>query len=464
MEYTAEKLVEQPYVIFTIVGTFLRGQQESNLKSERVRDALQRKRKNLSVRKWDTSIPSWLTLSKDKASFTVDEGKANVVRRIFTDYDNGKSTSTIAKELTDEGVERPYGKKMPVHKRNRWHTSTIVDYLESRSVTGEYQPRQRVKGDKNKKVDVGQLQENYYPPIIDRELYLRVAAKMSVRKKVRGRRSEHIVNIFRGMLRCPYCGGTLMLNRQALYKNKVKYGMTESFICDHSHHFGRNCLRYGWSRVEFEQCFMEFASDIHKEYLKFNRTKITDSQNKIDALKVELLDIERKRKRLLPLFENEVIDQVELKQRASELNEDKKRITASLLETTSIQTPEQTKFDLEKFIDVDLDDSEKREQLADVVSRLFSSIDVYFVGLPSRYKMLKTAQHRYLEQGRLKPNQIFNRLNKLLPFQRERFFVGHMKDGSLMQWPVAQFRDLDLVDLYGRNAEQEFKNLGLLPK
>lgn len=459
-EYTEEKLKANDHLIYTIIGTFQRGKHESETKSGRVRDAMTRKRNNLSNIKWDSNYPCWLVLNPAKTEFAIIEEKANVIRRIFSDYDKGISTNTIALNLQNEGIPRPYHKKTKISK-NIWHVATVMDYLTSRSVIGEFQPRERQKGNKRIKLDVGPVVENHYPPIIEREQFLRVWAKIHTKKKVRGRRTEGFVNIFRGMLRCPYCGANMMLNRQTLYRGGKAYAKSEAFLCENAHHYNRKCLRYGWTRQDFEAMFFEMAVEVHAEYTKLNAIDTKANNNDSERIRLEIAEIERLEDRLLPLYEAGGLTVAKYMARTNELTTKKKAFANELLKM-SLQAPRQMQFDLEKLLDVDLDDHTKREQLADVVGRLFDHIDVYFVGLPSRYRMLQTAQKRYREQGKMKPNQIFARLNRLLPFQKEQFFVGHMKDGKQMTWPGTIIGEMATDGCFGRHAEEECRALGLM--
>ena len=54
---------------------------------------------------WKPSyLPYGYMKGKDDRGIVINEEEAAIVRRIYTDYLNGKGTYVIAKELTEEGV------------------------------------------------------------------------------------------------------------------------------------------------------------------------------------------------------------------------------------------------------------------------------------------------------------------------------------------------------------------------
>ena len=420
MEYTEESIKKNPYELMVSIGSFTRGNHESVVKSDRVRHTFDGFRKNLDKRKWPTGVPKWLKLDKEKKVFTIVGEKRAIIQRIFTDYDRGKSTSTIVKELNDEKVPRPYD-NVP-----EWHVSTVADYLQSRNLIGEFQPCQLRDG---KKVPFGPPIENYYPPIIDRELFFRVNAKLAAKRKVRGRKCEGLVNIFRGMLHCPYCGGKMMLNRQ-IHARCV----SDNFICDHAHHYGKTCLRYSWPRRDFETCFLEYAKEVHAEYVKFQPRDTGDRAADIARISNELADVAKRLERLYPLFEKDEIDLPSLTARSTQLKAEKAQLEKQLNAARAIQSPRETEFDLNRFLDTDLDNPENREQIADVISRIFSHIDVYFVGPPSLYKALQRQKAKCKAQG-MTGTQIFCQLTRTTGFAKEHFFIGYLKNGMTKMYP-----------------------------
>lgn len=111
----------------------------------------------------------------------VYEEHKNLVVQIFTDYDNGISAWQIAKTLKENGVTN-------AHDRVGWSHATIGRILENYNYLGT----------------------EYYPQIIDRDLFERVQ-KRREQVRIEGSRGKHRPNkrerlIFSGVLICAECG------------------------------------------------------------------------------------------------------------------------------------------------------------------------------------------------------------------------------------------------------------------
>jgi DNA invertase Pin-like site-specific DNA recombinase len=164
-----------------------RAQEESNIKSVRVRDSWAARR---TRRQPMTSVcPFWLTL-KDKRYVLVPE-KVALVRRIFTMLVAGDSINHISKTLNEEKVPCP-------GKGKQWTSSYIsAQLLGKKLVLGEYQPRLRREG---KQVATGEPIIGYYPPAIDAELYYRAIGLNAARPKIPQKQGTNCANLFTGLI------------------------------------------------------------------------------------------------------------------------------------------------------------------------------------------------------------------------------------------------------------------------
>ncbi len=124
--------------------------------------------------------------------------KVEVVRRLFRLALEGHGCRAISLRLNTEKVPTLTG-------RGDWGQARVYQILRSRAVLGEYQPHLGVQGSKKKgkpqtRTATGDAIEGYYPVIIDRETFDKVAVALDKRACYRGRRTAH-VNLFSGMLR-----------------------------------------------------------------------------------------------------------------------------------------------------------------------------------------------------------------------------------------------------------------------
>ena len=74
--------------------------------------------------------PSWLVI--DDGNYIIVEDKVKVVRRIFTEYSEGSSSTDIAKGLNEDFINTLSG-------NGRWHSSTVSRLLRDRAVIGYHQ-------------------------------------------------------------------------------------------------------------------------------------------------------------------------------------------------------------------------------------------------------------------------------------------------------------------------------------
>ena len=183
-----------------------RANQESAIKSDRVRRAWKRKKERADTEKLTKRAPSWLVLSEDRTTFSIVEEKAAIVRRIF-DMAETMGQSAIVRMLNSERVP-------PLVKgASGWHESSIAKLLTSSTAIGMYQPHKVVKeGGRTYRVPDGAAIDGYYPSIVSDDVYYRVQALRSVRKVTgAGRKGGAYTNIFGGIAKCSLCGSSMTI-------------------------------------------------------------------------------------------------------------------------------------------------------------------------------------------------------------------------------------------------------------
>src|ERR1051326_7412171 len=85
---TEKSINEEPYIIYSIIGEAQRAHSESKHKSERVADAC-RMRRERGLTKTGEYVLSWCPPWCDgdkKNGYTINEGRAAIVRRIYKEY------------------------------------------------------------------------------------------------------------------------------------------------------------------------------------------------------------------------------------------------------------------------------------------------------------------------------------------------------------------------------------------
>jgi DNA invertase Pin-like site-specific DNA recombinase len=208
--YSRERLKREPWALHSVLGEMIRAHSESLNKSERVAASHEKKRRD--GRENGTPImgrtcPAWLDLSADCARYLVNEERAAIVRRIFTEAASGLGNLQIANRLNRDGIA-PFRPVIKDRQTKGWQTGYIQKILTSETVLGTFQPHRYVDG---KRVREGPAIEGFFPRIIDDALFWRARQASDDRlRRGRGRIGPDYANLVKGLGRCGRCGGSLV--------------------------------------------------------------------------------------------------------------------------------------------------------------------------------------------------------------------------------------------------------------
>ena len=209
--FSRDSLAKDPNTIVFIVLELIRANQESARKGGLIAAAREKKRKDLwsgSPKPYTRQCPAWLEWSEEAREFIVLEERAAIVRAIFEKADEGWSHDRIARWLNSQRTPTwGTGKRQAKH----WHGSYILKIKKNPAVIGTFTPR-RTEHDElsGARRDVPlDPAHNYYPSVIERDLFERVRARASATAP-RGRNAGKVTSsIFAGLVKCARCGGTV---------------------------------------------------------------------------------------------------------------------------------------------------------------------------------------------------------------------------------------------------------------
>ncbi len=200
-EYTHDSLRRNPIDLLVAVMMFMRANEESEVKARRLREAWTSKRAKASTSKKPLSAlcPGWLRLNTDRSGFEVLQDRAEIVRHIFSLTLEGVGQDSIARKLNESDV--------PVFGRGKmWQRSYVNKMLADHAVIGSFTPHraERVNG-KKVRIPTDTI-EGYFPAVVERDVFERVASMISARPS--STRSP-IANILAGLARCPLCEASM---------------------------------------------------------------------------------------------------------------------------------------------------------------------------------------------------------------------------------------------------------------
>jgi len=202
--YSLDGLRKDPMgMMYSIMG-FMRANEESAVKSRRLKQAWENKRANIASRPLTRRAPAWLTFDDGAKCFAPVPERAALVRRIFDMTLAGAGQHKIAETFNLEDL--------PTWGRStHWHRSYILKVLDSPAVIGTFTPHEmeHVKGKKLRRPSEPVL--DYFPAVISEETWSAVKAlRGGAGKSPRGRQAAApITNILAYLAACPRCGKTM---------------------------------------------------------------------------------------------------------------------------------------------------------------------------------------------------------------------------------------------------------------
>lgn len=227
-----------------------RAHEESQTKSLRLSAAWKGKRTAAStlrpMTKW---CPAWLELASDRSRYFPIPDRVGVVRQIFTASANGIGNYTIAHRLNQSNTPT-------FNDSDGWHQSYVAKILANRAVLGEFHPGARRDG---KRTLEGEPIQNYFPAVIDEELFYRAHHAKSQRHyqgNGAGRKGARFSNLFSGLATCAYCGASMKYDNKGSGPKGNQY-----LVCSKSTR-RLGCGGKRWRYRDFETSFLAFVSEI----------------------------------------------------------------------------------------------------------------------------------------------------------------------------------------------------------
>jgi len=228
--------VELTMALFELKGSY----EYSAKLSKRVGEAWKQKKANAAEGiKMTTMAPAWLDVDR-KNNTIIPNKKADIVRRIFNSYANGKGIRTIMRELNADNIPT-FGKGYQ-DKGAGWSNTHLRRILGFRGVLGEYQPCNYIE---RKRVAIGEPVEDYYPAVVDKATFYKVQEILG--KQIRkGGCKRNATNLFTGLVKCAKCGAPMNIKQSPSQGGRYHY---TSLICSNALR-GNGCdyktIQYSW--------------------------------------------------------------------------------------------------------------------------------------------------------------------------------------------------------------------------
>lgn len=273
-------------LLITIMGSL--AQEESRSISENVTWG---QRKRFADGNINLPYKHFLGYEKGENGFPkIVESEAKIVRQIYDMfYFKGKTPSSIAKHLTEQGIPTPAGKSI-------WQSSTVESILTNEKYKGDALLQKTFTVDflsKKKKINEGEIQQYYiegsHPAIIAPEFFDLVQIEFEKRKG----RKRSTAGVFASMLICGDCGnfyGSKVWHSTSQYRKTI-------WQCNRKFKNNSKCSTPHFSEEQLKTAFTEMFNstvenrDIIIASVEEAINRISDSSKldeKISQLKIKL--------------------------------------------------------------------------------------------------------------------------------------------------------------------------------
>lgn len=299
--YYSEDSINELGTLVTSLVTMSRAHMESDHKSKRIGAAWENKRKQAKENKTPISkkCPCWLNLSKDRSSYVIDSKRAKIVKQMFDLTINGYGKRKIASYLNEKKIKN-WGRGIG------WRESYISKILKNRAVLGELQ---LFKNSNGKRTPEGEPISNYYPVIIDENIFYQAQEMIDSRKNKGGRRGVGFSNLFAGMCRCADCNNNMVYINKGNTPKGGKY-----LVCD-TNLRKAGCKNKNKIRYDLFEKFILFnlSPNLYwQKDLSVDSNELKETETTLITLNEKLKKVQEKIKRYQVFFEDDDISEEEL--------------------------------------------------------------------------------------------------------------------------------------------------------
>ena len=296
--YSYEKVNENWSSLIMSIVIMSRANEESAMKSHRIRSSWDAKRKNIENKRLTKRCPYWLRPTADEKGFEFIPERVEIVRRIFKMSMEGVGGATIVKMFNKEGV--------PVFstKSNGWQNSYIEKVFNSVSVYGALQLKLQRDGEQTELEEI----PDYYPAIMSKEEWLLAAAARKSRRTRGGvSKGKQLSNLFSGLLRCGYCGGPMNMGGNKKNLANGKSSERKHLSCSNARR-GVKCTYIQWGYDDFEPLVLKFCKAVDlSQVLGVDRRGEIDlnaEMQRHERIKQEIIEVNNRNQSLLDVLES----------------------------------------------------------------------------------------------------------------------------------------------------------------
>ena len=288
----------------------------------------------------------------------LDDEKAELVRKMFYDYANGKTKKEIHAELNAKGVKTYFGTK--------WSNNCLQNNFKNKKYIGIFEYD-------------GKEYNNIFPRIVDDEIFERVQQRLTMNKRLAAKGKAIIEYELTGDTFCLHCGSSVYG-----ISGTARNGEKKCYYACKTRYKEKNCNKSNENKTELETNVvadtkefiskpenLERASQILADFHAKNITT-----QKIKDLETRIAKIDREIEKLIDLaltMDGTML--AKIKQRSQDIDIQRKDLEIELNKLRFLNTKPKTKDDykkrLQKFANGDINDLAYRKR---VIHGLINSV------------------------------------------------------------------------------------------
>ena len=206
--------------------------------------------------------------------FVINEEQAKIVRRVFSEYIDGRNSYQIAKGLTEDGIRTVTGK-------DKWSPSSVLSILRNEKYKGDCLMQKYYVGDfltKKRVRNQGELQQyyvkNHHEPIVSEEVFSAAQKRLDAN---RAKSHQSGARGFSSMIVCGDCGayyGSKMWHSNDKYRKTV-------YRCNQKYS-GQKCGTPSVDEKRMEEMFVDAMNQV-----LINKDEVMGNIEQLHAIKAE---------------------------------------------------------------------------------------------------------------------------------------------------------------------------------
>jgi len=298
-------------------------------------------------------------------NYFINPDQAAIVREIFELHQSGKGVDAICRIMNERGIKTTEG--------SMFHRTFIIRMFQNGwYYCGKFMFRQRSKKYKSMLLDAKNIPE----PILTEEEFLRSHKIYGANARDNRKKHSDDKYIFKGKLRCAYCGTMMISNTSAKRKNKHAPDKIYRYYRCYRKREGRCDKARYWLSNQVNDAFIDYlkkfaASEIDFD-LEVSKENAEEIKNKKRLFEEQISKEQNRKKRLQYLLLDEDINKDDFLRMSSEisdtikkLKEEIDKLDAELNDISKLESLEQQKTIAKNIADEwkKLDQVQKKEFL-----------------------------------------------------------------------------------------------------